>query len=496
MSEQNILDKCVLYRLLLHPVNETGKGDAYIKETLQLVTKIVDARLGYIEVSDSDGNKLWSTHHCNETDCNRIKSHISSTIIKEALTSGETVVTTSALLDDRFNNARSVILGNIESVLCSPIEAEGIKGVIYLQGNFSGLCDRHNVDEAELFKRHILPLLKRLKYSLSNHSPEEDLYLMYKLNGVIGKTPTFLQVLNEAMTVASLDVSILLNGETGTGKSYLSKFIHLNSFRSNHPFIHLNCTNIPESLFEGELFGSVKGAYSGAHSNFEGKIFAASGGTLFLDEISEMPITAQAKLLQFLEEGYYFPLGSSKKVYPNIRIIFASNANFKKRIEEGTFREDLYYRIASFPINVPALRERKEDIPAIADSMVKKLCNQFNFNNFLLSEKAIEKLKYYSWPGNIRELQNKLQQGLIRAKMDGVTQIREDHLFSEAKNSVECIENSNDLSFSNEKNKWEKQFISKQLDLHSWNITKTAASLKMSRSYLNKLVKDFKLKKT
>ena len=119
----------------------------------------------------------------------------------------------------------------------------------------------------------------------------------------------------------------------------------------------------------------------------------------------------------------------------------------------------------------------------------------YSENNFLLSEKAIEKLKYYSWPGNIRELQNTLQQGLIRAKMDGVTQIREDHLFSEAKNSVECIENSNDLSFSNEKNKWEKQFISKQLDLHSWNITKTAASLKMSRSYLNKLVKDFQLKK-
>ena len=495
MTQKILSDKCDLYRLLLHPEEESADGSRCIEKALSLVTGIVDARLGFIEVSDDNGTKFWSALHCDDDDVEAIRMHISSTIIAEALSTGDTVVTPSALLDDRFSGANSVIQGKIESVLCSPISTDGVNGVIYLQGELSGLCDKQNVDEAELFTHHIQPLLKRLKYNLSRKSPEDDLRSMYKLDGVIGRSKSFLKVLNEAMTIAPLDVSLLMNGETGTGKSHLAKVIHLNSSRENQPFIHINCANIPESLFESELFGAAKGAYSGATGDIEGKVLAADGGTLFLDEISEMPISAQAKLLQFLEEGFFFPLGSSKKVCPDVRVILASNADFKKRIADGTFREDLYYRIANFPINVPALRERKEDIPELAAFFIKSLTEKFKYDGFELTDEAMTRLKAYEWPGNIREIQNKLQQGLIKAKIEGTLLIKDSHLFPEGQ-SENAASTADEVTFSNEKTKWEKQFISDQLDKNAWNVTRTAASLKMSRSHLNRLIKDYDLKKS
>ena len=196
-----------------------------------------------------------------------------------------------------------------------------------------------------------------------------------------------------------------------------------------------------------------------------------------------------------MEEGFFFPLGSSKKVCPDVRVILASNADFKKRIADGTFREDLYYRIANFPINVPALRERKEDIPELAAFFIKSLTEKFKYDGFELTDEAMTRLKAYEWPGNIREIQNKLQQGLIKAKIEGTLLIKDSHLFPEGQ-SENAVSSHDEITFSNEKTKWEKQFISDQLDKNAWNVTRTAASLKMSRSHLNRLIKDYDLKKS
>jgi Nif-specific regulatory protein len=490
MNDQILKDKCNLYRLLLYPDTHKDDDVSCIEKALGLVKNIVGARLGYIELEGS-GNEVWSACQCDEGDLNIIRSRISSTIIKEALQTGETIVTPSAMLDDRFSGARSVVAGQIESVLCSPINNEGMNGVIYLQGDLSGLCESTNIDEAELFSQNIRPLLKRLKYHLLKTHPEDDLRRMYDLKGVIGDSPAFNKVLNEAMTIAPLNVPLLMNGETGTGKTHLAKIIHLNSSRKQHNFIHINCANLPETLFESELFGAAKGAFSGATSDIKGKINAADGGTLFLDEISEMPVAAQAKLLQFLDEGFYYPLGSNTAVTPDVRIIVASNIDFAKQIEAGTFRKDLYYRISNFPIIVPPIRERTADIGSLADFFIRKIESEVGQGGFELSATALYEIKKYDWPGNIRELHNKLQQGLIKAKIAGQNLIEAEYIFQ--KNSqLEPLANQQ-ISFAGEKDKWEKQFIQQQLENNTWNVTRTAAALKMSRSHLNRLIKEYQL---
>ena len=492
MENSRLSNQCSLYRLLLHPEREASKESECIEKALNLVTEIVEARLGYIEFFDSNGDRCWAASHCDADDVEIIRSQISGTIISEAMSTGKSIVSPSAILDERFNQANSVIAGKIESVLCSPVQCDGLDGVIYLQGDLSGLCNRENIDEAELFSQHIQPLLKRLKYNISQTSPEDDLRKMYDLEGVIGNSSSFKKVLNEAMTIAPLDVCLLMNGETGTGKTHIAKIIHRNSSRKNHAFVHINCANIPESLFESELFGAAKGAFSGATSEIRGKISAADGGTLFLDEISEMPLSAQAKLLQFLEDGYYYPLGSNKCIKPDVRVIVASNANFEKRIEQGEFREDLYYRIANFPIVVPPLRDRVSDIEELINFFAKEAREKLNFDQYKFSDSCIQYMKTYQWPGNIRELQNKIQQGLIKAKINSSKEVLTEHLFTDA-TVTKSEETSGELTFSSEKNKWEKKFIDEQLVKNSWNVTRTAAALKMSRSHLNRLIKEYKL---
>lgn len=487
MEDPKLDEKCALYRLLLHPNKISIGKTKCIDEALKLVTSIVGAGVGYIEIQNYKGRKCWSTQHCSDEDLSIIRTRISKTIIKEALSTGETIVTSSAVLDDRFSCAGSVVAGNIESVLCSPLDFEGYKGVIYLQGDLSGLCNAQNIDEADFFSRNIQPLLMRLRYSFLEESPEDDLRQMYNLEGVIGASSRYTEVLNEAMTVAPFDVSLILTGETGTGKTHLAKVIHDNSPRRKKNFVHVNCANIPEQLFESELFGAVKGAYSGA-SDTHGKIQSADKGTLFLDEIGEMPILQQAKLLQFLDNGFFYPLGSSTPKQPDVRVIVASNIDFKKSIEAGAFREDLYHRIANFELIVPALRNRKDDIAALVHFYFKKYAEKFDAEKVELSVDFIRQLEEYDWPGNIRELQNRLQQGILKAKMANNNLLTAKDVLGITSEGI-----MDSFTFGNEKLKWEKSFISNGLKNNSWNISKTAIDLDMSRSHLNRLIRSHQL---
>ena len=205
-----------------------------------------------------------------------------------------------------------------------------------------------------------------------------------------------------------------------------------------------------------------------------------------------MPITAQAKLLQFLDEGFFYPLGSEKPVHPDVRIIVASNVNFEESIEEGKFRKDLFYRISSFPLTVPPMRERTSDIECLSEFLIKKIEDEIGQQGYELSQTALQEMKKYQWPGNIRELHNRLQQGIVKAKIKGDCKIEFNDMLNEKESEKE---DTQPLSFAGEKDKWEKQFIQEQLQANNWNVTRTAASLKMSRSHLNRLIKEYKLEK-
>ena len=212
--------------------------------------------------------------------------------------------------------------------------------------------------------------------------------------------------------VATKDVTVLVNGPTGTGKEVLSKFIHENSGRKDNPFIAINCAAIPENMLEAMLFGHEKGAFTGASAANQGIFRAADKGTLLLDEISEMPLGLQAKILRVLQERVITPLGGSREINVDVRVIATTNRDMMKEIRGGKFREDLYYRLNVFPITTLALSERVEDIIPIAMALLRKHSASEPFN-FILSDQAANKLKEHSWPGNVRELDNVIQRALV-----------------------------------------------------------------------------------
>jgi DNA-binding NtrC family response regulator len=229
---------------------------------------------------------------------------------------------------------------------------------------------------------------------------------------LIGKSPKFKAVMNLIEKVAETDAPVLLFGESGTGKELFAKQIHYQSNRATKPFVAVNCAAIPENLFESELFGHKKGSFTGADRDKTGKIKNADKGTLFLDEIGEIPLDMQAKLLRFLQEGEIQPVGAGSLEYVNVRVIAATNKNLEILVEKGQFREDLYYRLNIFPITIPPLRERKEDIPELVDFFLKK----YGYKHIQVDKDILAKLQNYDWPGNIRELENAVYRMAILAK--------------------------------------------------------------------------------
>jgi len=238
---------------------------------------------------------------------------------------------------------------------------------------------------------------------------EENILLRQEILGegeIIGKSKAIKEVMELARKVAPEDTTVLLQGETGTGKELVARAIHKLSPRKNGPYVVVNCAAIPENLLESELFGHRKGAFTGALKDKKGRIEIADGGTLFLDEIGSLSLPLQAKLLRFLETKEIQPLGSEDTFRVDVRVIAATNQDLRKRVEEGNFREDLFYRLNVFPIYIPPLRERKEDIPLLANYFLKLYSKKMNKKIEKIDDGAMELLLKYSWPGNVRELRN------------------------------------------------------------------------------------------
>jgi two-component system response regulator FlrC len=239
-------------------------------------------------------------------------------------------------------------------------------------------------------------------------------------DAIIAEDPEMLALLEIAQRVAQSDAAVLINGESGTGKEVLARYIHRHSPRAKGPFVAINCAAIPEQLLESTLFGHEKGAFTGAHSQHIGKFEQADGGTLLLDEVTEMPLELQAKLLRVLQEREVERVGGRKPIPVNIRVLSTSNRDMRATIAEGRFREDLYYRLNVFPLTLPALRERREDILPLARAMLSRHAGTSGRRPPVLSDAACERLLAHPWEGNIRELENVMQRALILAPGDTV----------------------------------------------------------------------------
>ena len=243
----------------------------------------------------------------------------------------------------------------------------------------------------------------------------------YTFDNIIGNSSVICEILRLAGEVSHTDTTVLITGESGTGKELMSRATHLNSQRSKGPFLPVNCAAIPAALLEAELFGYERGAFTGAHQQKKGKFEQAAGGTLFLDEIGDMELDVQAKFLRVLESKSFERLGGNKTIQTNVRIIAATNKDLEEMVREKRFREDLYYRINVFPIRIPPLRERRDDIPLLSHYFVKEFSVAFGRKAPTMSDKVLEMLYNHPWKGNIRELRNVLERAMILAKGDKIT---------------------------------------------------------------------------
>ena len=323
---------------------------------------------------------------------------------------------------------------------------------------------------------------------------EENLNLRIQVERrfeLVGSSPAMERLRQLIAMAAPTNSRVLISGPNGTGKELVARAIHLQSQRHSRPFVEINCAAIPETLIESELFGHERGAFSGATSMKRGKFELADGGTLFLDEIGDMSLATQAKVLRVLQEQQFTRVGGTKLLKVQVRVLAASNKDLSEEISKGTFREDLYYRLNVLPIVVPTLRERRDDIPILAQHFLRLHAEEQGIKPKELTKSAVECLQQHDWPGNIRELRNLVERLLIMVsntvidRPDVETFLQGRSASAHPPHSVEGFFSS----LRDARNAFEREYITNKLRENSWNVSKTADDLKIERSHLHRKIK-------
>lgn len=407
-------------------------------------------------------------------------NEINTEIIKKALEERQPIIISDFKAD-------SVLLdsgNNLKNILCLPLIIENKPaGVIYLERKDGlGPFTRENLEL-------VIAISKPINLILRNREEfqeigERSVDLAKPLLG--GQSKTFRYILNLIDRVKNSYAPVFISGESGTGKELVAKAIHENGTRRNGEFVAVNCGAIPEFLLESELFGHVKGAFSGAVKDKLGLIEEADGGTFFLDEIGDLSLHLQAKLLRLLQEKEIRRIGENKPRLINVRFISATNKNIEKEIERENFREDLYYRLKIIAIELPPLRERREDFLFFLNHFLEKYCTEMKRERAYFSPRALELLVNYSWPGNIRELQNEIQRCLVFAGEDDF--IKEECLSLKINPHRACFTASS-YGFFQARAEFEKRFLNQALARWNSNRARTAEEIGLSRQGLFKLIK-------
>lgn len=326
--------------------------------------------------------------------------------------------------------------------------------------------------EGGLRLRELISENRRLKALVSER---------YCFNQLIGTSQRMRELYQALERVAATEATVLLLGESGTGKELVARAIHLNGARRERPFVTVNCATLPENLLESELFGHRRGAFTGATYDRKGLFEEAHKGTVFLDEIGELPLQLQAKLLRVLQEGEFMRLGENSTRRVDVRVIAATNRNLLKMVEDGSFREDLYFRLNIVPLKLPALRERREDIPLLAEHFLQESARKYNRPQLKLSSEALRAFNRYGWPGNVRELRNTIERLAILVSGDVIGQEdlpEEFALQSAGSLPIRLPEEGLDLE------EVEREIIRQALERHDWNQTHTARYLNITRNTL------------
>lgn len=308
----------------------------------------------------------------------------------------------------------------------------------------------------------------------------------HDFKNIVARSERMQRVLDLVSRIAGTDSTVYISGESGTGKEVVARSIHLASQRRDKPFVAINCAAIPETLMESQLFGHEKGAFTDAKRSYEGLFAQADKGTIFLDEIGDMSLSIQAKLLRVLQEKQFYPIGSGRPVEVDVRVIVATNKDLETEVKKGNFREDLYYRIHFVPVDLPPLRERKEDIPLLAEHFLKEISKRMKKDIKAISPMAMQKLMLHDWPGNVRELENTIEHAMAITRHDVI--------------SEELILPSKDLSaeplrpFKDAVEDFKRGYVVRLLEFTKGNVSKAAELAGKYRADFHNLVKKYNLK--
>ncbi|MEW6684904.1 MAG: sigma-54 dependent transcriptional regulator [Candidatus Edwardsbacteria bacterium] len=330
--------------------------------------------------------------------------------------------------------------------------------------------------------------LERKRLLDENKYLHEILEKKYEFQNIIAKNKRMLEIFELIKKVAPSKTTVLIEGESGTGKELMAKAIHFNSPRREAKFVPLNCGGVPETLLESELFGYVRGAFTGAFGSKVGLLEIADNGTIFLDEVATMPVSLQVKLLRVLQENIFFAVGSTKPIEVDIRIIAASNQNLESAVKAGIFREDLYYRLNVIRIIIPPLRERREDIPLLSNHFLTKFNKELGKKIEGFSKSAMESLLRYDWPGNVRELENAVEHAVTLA---GSNLIEPQDFPEPSRLSAKAENLFTNLSLHQAKQEFEKQYIIELLKINHGNVTRTAKMAQIARQNMQLKLKEY-----
>ncbi len=327
-----------------------------------------------------------------------------------------------------------------------------------------------------------------------NQLLRKTLHDRYSFHNIIGKSAGMQQVFDLISQAAPRRSTILIQGESGTGKELVAKAIHASSGRADAPFIAINCGNIPSELLESELFGHVRGAFTGATSTKKGLFEAADGGTLFLDEVTTISLEIQSKLLRVIQEREFRRLGGLDNIKVDVRIIAASNSDLQAAVRQGTFREDLYYRLNVITIQIPPLRERPQDIPLLTDFFIKKYGDENQRGNLSMDPSAMKALIDYQWPGNVRELENVIERAVVLSPGSAITQdLFPGNIFAPPPETAFLL-SEEPISLKEKVGNYEKSLIMAALEKTGWNQKKAARLLSVNATTLNEKLKRLKIK--
>jgi len=461
-----------LYEFSERLIHQRDLGEL-LDALMDAVVEITNADKGFLVLLEGETVDVKVARNINKENIADAVTQLSDAIIAKVVRTRKPVIVSDAMRDDEFASSKSIMQLKVSSVICVPLLDRGrLLGLIYV-GNDS-IRDLFQADtlrvltvfssQASLIVANAL-LLNELR--VDNKRLNEKLE-QYRFGEIVGTSPPMQAVFRKVEKISATDISVLITGETGTGKELIAREVHNRSPRAGKPFVTINCGAIPENLLESELFGHVKGAFTGAVANKQGKFQAADGGTLFLDEIGEMPIELQVKLLRAIQEKIVYRVGDTRPETVDIRILAATNRELEKEIAGGRFREDLYYRLNVVNVELPPLRVRGDDVLVIARYLLSRYSREYDIKVKGLSPNAAVGIRKHSWPGNIRELENRIKKAIVLCES---SVIGPDDLGLTGDTLPQI------LTLAEAKDKFQRDYINEILALNNGNRTKTARDL-------------------